>query len=500
MSYPKATEFEKAANATKSTDALSNEATEGHNDGQEPVSQRSSDTQATLRQSHRFSATSDATEGFKSVPSSPIDVNPPPPIPEAFKLTEKPSRLESAAGSTPRPTIVLPLPHTDTNTNTKQPPLRVPKKHIHTLVSPKRRRRRRRQSGLRDFSLMMILQHPFSIIMAHLLILGLAWTFFVVVLFQGPLVLSPSVASAAKSNPQPLVFVVTLIATIISTISSFFFGLSIRLIVNHYLATRSMSIFSLGTSMKILNCDFVFDMHHQWWTTAAILMFLVNITLIAAWSALITPVPVIIGAPLSGLQPTEGFGFNQDLGVINIILLPITCTSLAPLTLVFIVLFQRMFDAADPWHEDEELDDLSSKTDSRRASQLEPSPDTPDGSPTDNRKSTATTSTQKTTLSTGGPPTILTRAQREHAAHLAHEIASFDLGNPLHLLATASAGGITGIVRDGLSEEAVRMSHPIRLRLGRVDRLAAAAGAGVTDGGAAASGGGDEVVGLMQAW
>ncbi|KAJ3515028.1 hypothetical protein NLJ89_g2026 [Agrocybe chaxingu] len=460
MSYPKAAELEKAANAAKSTDALSNEATEGHNGGQESALRRSSDTQATLRQSRRFSAPSDATDGFKSTPSLPIDVKPPSPFPEVAKLTEKPSRLESAAGSTPRPTIVLPLPHTDTNT--KQPPLRsaqsegelpsilrhhqsivtflLAEKHIHTLVSPKRRRRRRRQSGLRNFSLMMILQHPFSIILAQLLILGLAWTFFIVVLFQGPLMLSPSVASAARNNPQVLVFVVTLIATVISTISSFFFGLSIRLIVNHYLATRSMSIFSLGTSMEILNRNFVFDTQHRWWTTAAILMFLVNSTLIASWSALIMPVPVIVEALLPGLPATEGLGFSQDPGVINLILLPITCISLASLTLVFVVLFQRMFDADSQHDDDEQLDDLSSKTDSRRASQLEPSPDTTNGSPTDNRRSTATTSTQKTPLSTGGPPTILTRAQREHSAHLAHEIASFDLGNPLHLLAAASAG------------------------------------------------------------
>lgn len=53
-----------------------------------------------------------------------------------------------------------------------------------------------------------------------------------------------------------------------------------------------------------------------------------------------------------------------------------------------------------------------------------------------------------------------------HAVIVAEEGSVFDVGDPLHLLAVASSGGISDVFRSGLRDAQMEASHKVNLKLG----------------------------------
>lgn len=59
---------------------------------------------------------------------------------------------------------------------------------------------------------------------------------------------------------------------------------------------------------------------------------------------------------------------------------------------------------------------------------------------------------------------------------------NFDAGDPFHLLAVASAGGITDSFGRELSDIRIKMGHSVRLRLGRINHEVGESGVGLVYG------------------
>ncbi|KDR67267.1 hypothetical protein GALMADRAFT_1127071 [Galerina marginata CBS 339.88] len=172
----------------------------------------------------------------------------------------------------------------------------------------KNRRRRRYRSSLRSCIGAMELgnvispeKHPIFIIICQVTILAAAWSFFFLCHFVD-IPLPFTLAVWARDNPHLLTLTVTLLATAISAISSFCFSLSIRYAVNHYLIHRSLTIFALGASIKILNRSFIFNLQHLFWSCMAIATILTAGTQTAGWSTLLTPVDIILYTRVAGVE------------------------------------------------------------------------------------------------------------------------------------------------------------------------------------------------------
>ncbi|KDR80131.1 hypothetical protein GALMADRAFT_1180829 [Galerina marginata CBS 339.88] len=117
-------------------------------------------------------------------------------------------------------------------------------------------------------------RNPIAIIIGQVLILAFAWSFFRFVFVRTVVPLSPSMAARVQINPHITTLVVTLIATAISAVSSLLLSLSIQYAINYYLLCRSLSVYTLGSSIMILNGAPIIDPRHLVWSFIGLSMLL----------------------------------------------------------------------------------------------------------------------------------------------------------------------------------------------------------------------------------
>ncbi|KDR79679.1 hypothetical protein GALMADRAFT_243756 [Galerina marginata CBS 339.88] len=145
-------------------------------------------------------------------------------------------------------------------------------------------------------------KHPSIIVIGQLFLLTLAWSFYLVLLLKESIPLPFYLAIRIRNDPTTFTLVLTLISTAISALSSLMLSLSIRYAANYYLLRRSLKVYTLGSTIKMLNNSVIFDPLHPSWTFITLGVMIAVGTQTAGWSALMTPVPIITETPVKGLE------------------------------------------------------------------------------------------------------------------------------------------------------------------------------------------------------
>ncbi|KAJ7616216.1 hypothetical protein DFH06DRAFT_1239410 [Mycena polygramma] len=141
---------------------------------------------------------------------------------------------------------------------------------------------------------------PAGVIAGQLLIQGLGWGFFFAVQARGQVPL-PAGAQWVKNNGHLVTLLVTLLSTMISACSSFFFSTAIRRSMSLYLY-RPMSLGALGGSVSISMRSVAFHRRNWKWPTLSLLVFFLTGVQTSSWSMLLTPVTIIVSTPLLGSE------------------------------------------------------------------------------------------------------------------------------------------------------------------------------------------------------
>ncbi|KAJ7763207.1 hypothetical protein DFH07DRAFT_956581 [Mycena maculata] len=140
---------------------------------------------------------------------------------------------------------------------------------------------------------------PLVVIGGQLLLLALSWIFFVVVRAPGQILLLLKVAGFLEVYPQSKTYLVTFMANILSTLSSYLFSQAVRHAIVLYL-TRPISVTTLGFGIAISKKNLILQRREIRWTMTAADFFIASLSQTAAWSSLLTPNQIVILTPLRG--------------------------------------------------------------------------------------------------------------------------------------------------------------------------------------------------------
>lgn len=113
----------------------------------------------------------------------------------------------------------------------------------------------------------------------------------------------------ARKSPGTITFIVTLISSAFSGLSSFLFSHAVVNFLAHRLA-RPTPLFELATGIEISKGQFIFRRKYPTWTILTLLVGLLLKTLTASFATLITPTAIVVSTPLEGVEidiGTESF-------------------------------------------------------------------------------------------------------------------------------------------------------------------------------------------------
>jgi len=188
-------------------------------------------------------------------------------------------------------------------------------------------------------------------------------------------------------------------------------------------------------------------------------------------------------------------GFEQLPGWLNIALVPITCGCLSSLIIIFIVFVQRAKENAVPPSEptpdrsSKAFDDKSARTPGLDRTSRYSMPGTSIVSDKGDADADATTRAGwRTSAAPTANSNFFTAYSGESDSRSTHapaatkgvvdpemrkEIENFDVANPFHLIAVASAGGLKGVLYGGLDEKQRELSEGVKLCLSKVEKQSA---------------------------
>ncbi|KAF8841122.1 hypothetical protein BDN67DRAFT_967615 [Paxillus ammoniavirescens] len=138
-----------------------------------------------------------------------------------------------------------------------------------------------------------------SIVVAQLLFSTAAWGFVAALAYHGQLPVPDSAAQIISRYHSETTLLVTLIATAISALSSFFFTRAIGRALTSRLC-RPLSLGGLRTGIELSKGSFVLDPKWPALTIVTIICVVILNTLTAAWATLLTPSYIVVDVDMTG--------------------------------------------------------------------------------------------------------------------------------------------------------------------------------------------------------
>ncbi|KIK80249.1 hypothetical protein PAXRUDRAFT_833651 [Paxillus rubicundulus Ve08.2h10] len=138
-----------------------------------------------------------------------------------------------------------------------------------------------------------------SIVVAQLLFSTAAWVFVSALAYHRQLPLPDSAAQIISQYRSATTLLVTLIATTISALSSFFFTRAIGRALTSRLR-RPLSLGRLRTGIELSKGSFILDSKWPFLTIATIVCVVILNTLTAAWATLLTPLYIVVDVGMTG--------------------------------------------------------------------------------------------------------------------------------------------------------------------------------------------------------
>ncbi|KAF7368602.1 hypothetical protein MVEN_00184100 [Mycena venus] len=139
------------------------------------------------------------------------------------------------------------------------------------------------------------------VILGHIALQVLAWTFFIEVERRGVMPAPHPLTSLANKHPRFATQIVTLVSTALAACSSFLFSFSVRKSITIRLQ-RPVSLTSFQCAMKISSLSLILSPRKWKWTVTSIALVLITGVQTSCWTTLLTPIQVTIGTPLSGSE------------------------------------------------------------------------------------------------------------------------------------------------------------------------------------------------------
>ncbi|KAF7358314.1 hypothetical protein MVEN_00880800 [Mycena venus] len=147
------------------------------------------------------------------------------------------------------------------------------------------------------------LKWPLAVIFGQSLLLALSWGFVAATRARGQITLNIVVAEALQRYPRGTTYVFTLVATGLSTFSSYLLSQAVRHAVVMYLK-RPVALSSFDFALSISKQSLIFDQEFQalpWVFTAAVFYF-ATIQQTSSWSTLLPPISIQVATPLEGKE------------------------------------------------------------------------------------------------------------------------------------------------------------------------------------------------------
>ncbi|TFY80011.1 hypothetical protein EWM64_g3998 [Hericium alpestre] len=159
--------------------------------------------------------------------------------------------------------------------------------------------------------LRVFLGWPLAIMLGQLMLLGAAWGFSAAVIIAGPFPLSDGLAERAHANLRATSLFVTLFATILSLMSTFFFNRAIRYALMYRLS-RSISLASLAAGIKLSRGSLVLNRRRPRWVAVTLLCAAALAAQTAGWATLLTPTSVVVNRSIKGAELGMGSDAFHD--------------------------------------------------------------------------------------------------------------------------------------------------------------------------------------------
>ncbi|KAJ7107735.1 hypothetical protein C8R44DRAFT_885142 [Mycena epipterygia] len=140
-----------------------------------------------------------------------------------------------------------------------------------------------------------------AIIAGQALLLAFSWGFFAIVSARGQVPLPLTLAEIVQLHPQSTTYVVTFLATALSTFSSYLFSQAIRhAILVHLMKPMALSTLEFG--MRISTSSLIFERRELKWVAVAAVLSMATLNQTASWTSLLTPVNIVVPTPLEGTE------------------------------------------------------------------------------------------------------------------------------------------------------------------------------------------------------
>ncbi|KAJ7610003.1 hypothetical protein DFH06DRAFT_175832 [Mycena polygramma] len=149
--------------------------------------------------------------------------------------------------------------------------LSFPRSHFKFSCRPRERPFLRPRRSARGFG-SKLLGWPAIVILGQLSLQFLAWGFFILVNARGQISLPFGLAVWVKNNGHSVTLLVTLVATVLAGLSSFFFSYAIRRSMALYLY-RPVSLGTLGASVAISMGSIIFHRRSWRWPAVSLAFF-----------------------------------------------------------------------------------------------------------------------------------------------------------------------------------------------------------------------------------
>lgn len=138
------------------------------------------------------------------------------------------------------------------------------------------------------------------IVFGQLVILAISLTFFILIHFSHT-PMPQRVAEWGKASPRALSFCVTIVATVLSSLTTFFFSKGLILYLTSH-SNRPVPLINFLTVSSLSRGAPLVSRHHFSWTLLSLLVLVLINSLTASFITVISPTSLIINVPLRGTE------------------------------------------------------------------------------------------------------------------------------------------------------------------------------------------------------
>ncbi|EIW74348.1 hypothetical protein CONPUDRAFT_147724 [Coniophora puteana RWD-64-598 SS2] len=134
----------------------------------------------------------------------------------------------------------------------------------------------------------------------QLVIFGLGWGFVGSLIQRSSIPLPDNLAHLVYSEPSATTFVVSILASIISTISVRIYSLSVCLALTSKLHRQATPLLFFGFSVRASTGKMFFSMKHPTWTWTSIVLMVLLASLGSGWTSLLNPTVILLSEHIRG--------------------------------------------------------------------------------------------------------------------------------------------------------------------------------------------------------